>query len=219
MNNLVKVFQEDVFTDSLVIAEGTGNAHRSIVKIIKKYSDYFLKMGVLTVHSKSSDNLRKTMIQVYRLNEPQATFLMTLLGNSEVVVNFKLELVKQFYTMRQILLQRQTPVWQNTRCLSKQIRKKEADRIKEFIDYAISQGSTHAERYYTSFSKLADKAAGIKEGCRDIANLEQLNKLTIIEQIIQVCIQEGMQRKIDYKEIYQNCKERVNQLDQLLCVA
>lgn len=219
MNDLVKIFQEDVFTDSLVIAEGTGNAHRSIVKIIKKYSDYFLKMGVLTVHSKSSDNLRKTMIQVYRLNEPQATFLMTLLGNSEVVVNFKLELVKQFYTMRQFLLQHQTPVWQNTRCLSKQIRKKEADRIKEFIDYAISQGSTHAERYYTSFSKLADKAAGIEEGGRDIANLEQLNKLTIIEQIIQVCIQEGMRRKIDYKEIYQNCKERVNQLDQLLCVA
>ncbi len=104
MNNLVKVFQEDVFTDSLVIAEGTGNAHRSVVKIIKKYSDYFLKMGFLTVHSKLSDNLRKTMVQVYRLNEPQATFLMTLLGNSEIVVNFKLELVKQFYTMRQILL-------------------------------------------------------------------------------------------------------------------
>lgn len=219
MNNLVKVFQEDVFTDSLVIAEGTGNAHRSIVKIIKKYSDYFLKMGFLTVHSKSSDNLRKTMIQVYRLNEPQATFLMTLLGNSEVVVNFKLELVKQFYTMRQILLQRQTPVWQDTRCLSKQIRKKEADWIKEFVDYAISQGSTHAEQYYTSFSKLADKAAGIEEGCRDIANLEQLNRLTIIEQIIQVCIREGMQRTIDYKKIYQNCKERVNQLDQLLCIA
>ncbi len=215
----MKVFQEDVFTDSLVIAEGTGNAHRSIVKIIKKYSDYFLKMGFLTVHSKSSDNLRKTMIQVYRLNEPQATFLMTLLGNSEVVVNFKLELVKQFYTMRQILLQRQTPVWQDTRYLSKQIRKKEADWIKEFVDYAISQGSTHAEQYYTSFSKLADKAAGIEEGCRDIANLEQLNRLTIIEQIIQVCIQEGMQRTIDYKKIYQNCKERVNQLDQLLCIA
>ena len=218
MNNLVKVFQEDVFTDSLVIAEGTRNEHESVVTMLKKYWNDFEACGHIEFTDlKSGKRGRPT--RVYQLNEEQAILLMTYLDNTQVVRDFKKKLVHQFYTMRQILLQRQTPVWQNTRCLSKQIRKKEEDRIKEFIDYAISQGSTHAERYYTSFSKLADKAAGIKEGCRDIANLEQLNKLTIIEQIIQVCIQEGLQRKIDYKEIYQNCKERVNQLDQLLCVA
>lgn len=37
------------------------------------------------------------------LNEPQATFLITLFRNTDIVINFKSELVAEFWRMREIL--------------------------------------------------------------------------------------------------------------------
>lgn len=42
-------------------------------------------------------------IKVYRLNEQQATFVISLMRNTKPVVEFKKELVKQFYEMKQII--------------------------------------------------------------------------------------------------------------------
>jgi len=44
--------------------------------------------------------------KIYKLNEPQATFLITLMKNTKRVVNFKKALVKQFYAMREELIKR-----------------------------------------------------------------------------------------------------------------
>lgn len=88
MGDLVIVNGCDFFTDSLVIAEGTGNAHRSVLKLINKHSEYFSEFGELTYHLKWSDNSRKSQTSVCNLNETQAIFLMTLFGNSPIVVKF-----------------------------------------------------------------------------------------------------------------------------------
>ena len=219
MGDLVIVNGCDVFTDSLVIADGTGNAHRSVLKLINKHSEYFNEFGELTYHLKWSDNSRKGQISVCNLNETQATFLITLFGNSPIVVKFKMELVKQFYMMRQLLLQKQTPIWQDTRSLSKQIRKKETDTIKLFVDYARSNGSIHAERYYTILTKLADKTSGIINGQRDSATLEQLNTLCMAENIIERCILDGISQQTAYRQIYQACKERLAQFTAIAFLA
>lgn len=208
MNELVKIIKDDVFTDSWIIATETGNSHRSVIKMIEIYSDYFGKLGKLSRHLKWSDNLRKSEIEAYNLNEPQATFLITLLKNTETVVAFKLELVKQFYQMRTFLQQLQSPVWKDTRAYAKEIRKQEAEAIKELVEYAISNGSTHAKTYYTSLSTLADKAAGIQRGKRDQSSIAQLNILSLVERIIAACIHEGVSQGISYKDIYKACKER-----------
>ncbi|WP_052377806.1 MULTISPECIES: Rha family transcriptional regulator [Robinsoniella] len=219
MGDLVIVNGCDVFTDSLVIADGTGNAHRSVLKLINKHSEYFTEFGELTYHLKWSDNSRNSQTSVCSLNETQATFLMTLFGNSPIVVKFKMELVKQFYIMRQLLLQKQTPIWQDTRSLSKQIRKKETDTIKSFIDYAKASGSTHSERYYTILTRLADKTSGIMNGQRDSATLEQLNTLCMAENIIERCIIDGISKQTEYKQIYQACKERLAQFSAIAFLA
>ena len=41
MNTLVKFIGNDVFTDSMVIAEGTGNQHESVVSLIKNAPEEF----------------------------------------------------------------------------------------------------------------------------------------------------------------------------------
>lgn len=215
MNELVKIVGNEVFTDSMVIAQGTDNAHRSIVKMINKYSDKFKKMGELSCHYKWSDNLMKKEIEVYQLNEPQAFFLMTLLGNSDIVVDFKFRLVEQFYKMRNFILEHGSVIWQDTRTLVKEIRKKETAAIALLVEYAFSNGSKNAKHYYESISNLADKAAGIKPKQRDNAETTELIRLYIIENMIENCIKECVEEKLYYKDIYYICKDRIEQFKKI----
>lgn len=210
MEQLVKIIKNDVFTDSLVIAEGTGNEHESVATLIKKYETDFQEFGVVEFTDlKSGKRGRPT--RVYQLNEPQATLLMTYLDNTKIVRDFKKRLVKQFYQMRTLLQQLHSPIWQDARSLTKEIRKKEGAAIQALVDYAFANGSKNAIRYFSSLSLLADKAAGIKPQQRDCAEVKALTQLYLIEDIIEHCIQQGIQQEQYYKDIYKACKARVEQ--------
>lgn len=113
-----------------------------------------------------------------------------------------------------IHLQKQTQLWQDTRSFSKQIRKHETDSIKKLVDHAISQGSKNAVRYYSSISKLADNAAKITD--RDQATIEQLNRLSILENIIAKCINDGVRDAREYKDIYQSCRAQIGVFSNML---
>lgn len=103
----------------------------------------------------------------------------------------------------------ESPIWQDTRTLGKQIRKEEGDTIALFVEYATGQGSRNASRYYKNLSVLADNAAGITN--RDTATVMQLNSLLMVERIIASEIKKGMSESTPYKEIYQSCKARLGQ--------
>lgn len=107
MNNLVMVKGNDVFTDSLVIAQGTGNQHRAVRRLIEKYKEDLEDFGKVCISNAPLDTKGGIQeISFYLLNEEQAAFLMTLLRNTKQVVSFKKELVRQFYEMRRFILQR-----------------------------------------------------------------------------------------------------------------
>lgn len=222
MDNLVILKGNDVFTNSWVIAEGTGNSHRAIKSIVDKYSDDFKEFGKLSYHSKwfenekqkkiFSDNSKgvsreKTKIEVILLNEPQATLLITYLRNTEQVRRFKKNLVFEFYRMRDFIREKQTPAWQESRQTGITTRKKETDAIKRLCEYATAQGSKHLERLYTAYTKLANKAAGITN--RTTATNLQLSVLTVAESIIAQTIDAGIEENKPYKEIYQDCKRKL----------
>lgn len=222
MDNLVILKGNDVFTNSWVIAEGTGNSHRAIKSIVDKYSDDFKEFGKLSYHSKwfenekqkkiFSDNSKgvsreKTKIEVILLNEPQATLLITYLRNTEQVRRFKKNLVFEFYRMRDFIREKQTPAWQESRQTGITTRKKETDAIKRLCEYATAQGSKHPERLYTAYTKLANKAAGITNRTT-VTNL-QLSVLTVAESIIAQTIDAGIEENKPYKEIYQDCKRKL----------
>ena len=205
MTNLVQIVKNDIFTDSLVIAEGTDNKHESVQRRIRDYEKEISSLGKLGFEIRPMKSGQE--MKIYLLNEPQATFLITLLKNTEIVVNFKLELVKQFYKMRQFILERQTTQWIETRKQGKLTRKSETDVIKELVEYAKNQGSKNAEMFYMTYSKLANKMAGIDK--RDNATINQLNNLSLIENIILHCIRAGIEQEKHYKKIYQDCKARL----------
>ena len=205
MNELVALKGNDIFTDSMVIAQGTNNQHESIKRTIEKNKADMLDFGALPILNRESTGGRPE--QYYQLNEEQATFLITLLRNNKIVVAFKKELVKQFYEMRKFILERQSQAWIETRQQGKLTRKSETDVIQKLVEYAKEQGSEHSEKLYVTYSKLANKIAGISK--RDNASVMQLNNLSLIENIILNCIQVGMAMDKHYKEIYQDCKRRL----------
>lgn len=205
MNELVYLKSDDAFTDSLVIAKGTGVEHRKIKNAIRKYEKQLRSFGKLSApHEAESTGGRKTTY--YVLNEEQATFLITLLKNTETVVKFKAELVSEFYKMRKFIVERHTQAWIETRQQGKITRRAETDVIKDLVSYAEEQGSTHADMLYMTYSKLANSMCGIKG--RDNATTYQLNNLSIFENLILQMIRSGMAAGYDYKQIYKECKAR-----------
>lgn len=205
MNQLVTMKGDSVFTDSLVIAEGTKNKHQNVKELIKKYENDLSDFGTLSVLNVESTGGRPE--QFYQLNEEQATFLITLLRNSKVVVAFKKELVRQFYAMRKFILEKQSEQWQITRQQGKLTRKAETDTLKRLVEYAKEQGSQNADKLYMTYSKLANKIANISS--RDNATVSQLNNLSLAENIILHCIELGISQGKHYKEIYQDSKKRL----------
>ena len=113
-------------------------------------------------------------------------------------------------------MERQSPVWQGTRSLGKQIRKEETEAIKELVEYAKGQGSRNAGRYYISLSRLADAAAGISD--RDKSTVLQLNALLMAERMIAEEIKRGIALGIFYREIYGACKSRLAQFQEIASV-
>lgn len=101
MNDLVFLTPntKEPFTTSDVITEATGNDYRSVQRIIEKQSDRLQKFGIMRFEITLSGKVGRPK-KVYHLNEQQATLLITFLKNTDVVADFKVELVRQFYAMR-----------------------------------------------------------------------------------------------------------------------
>ncbi len=196
-------------TTSEIIAAGTGINHRHVRDAIRKYQIDLEAFGVLGAYQTKTPNNQEGGRNAtgYILNEQQATFLLTLLKNTPVVVAFKKELVRQFYAMRSLLLERASPIWQDVRSLGKEIRRREAEAIKLLADYATAQGSRNAGWYYANLSRLADATVGIVE--RDKAQVVQLTALLLVEQTIAREITAGIEAGAPYWAIYQTIKDRL----------
>lgn len=133
--DLVRVIRNDVFTDSKVISEGTGIEHRKVKIAIRSHLEDLKEFGKLSAPYQAESTGGRPE-EYYRLNEQQATFLITLLKNTPIVTAFKKELVRQFFSMRTLLAQKQTEIYKDTRAYQKAVRKQETDAIKQLVDYA-----------------------------------------------------------------------------------
>jgi len=96
------------FTTSDVIAEYAKIDYRSVQRTIEKHLKRLEKFG--RVRFEITPMKTRGGIQdkkIYYLTEEQATLLVTFLKNTDVVADFKVELVRQFFEMRSELQRRQ----------------------------------------------------------------------------------------------------------------
>ncbi|OFP43842.1 hypothetical protein HMPREF2984_05860 [Streptococcus sp. HMSC066E07] len=90
--------KKEPYTLSSIIAECAEVKHRHLKILLNKHRAAFEKFGKVTFKispSEAGQNVRD-----YILNEQQATLLITYLRNTEPVKEFKTNLVKAFFEMR-----------------------------------------------------------------------------------------------------------------------
>lgn len=151
MNEIVFLYPntKEPFTTSEVIAECCGVKHDTVQKLISRNQKDFEDFGLLGFEIRAVKMKRGAKYKkVYRLNEQQATLLMTFMRNTEVVKTFKKELVRQFYAMREELR-------------AVRAAKTERKPIRQDLLHAIKMlpDSPHKQWKYKQYTDLAYMAA------------------------------------------------------------
>lgn len=141
----------DAFTTSRTIAEGTKIEHRKVKDAIRKHQKAFESFGVLASYQAETPNNKAGGRKAvdYLLNEQQAAFLLTLLKNTPVVVEFKRCLVRGFFEARQELSRREVQ-----RAIKAPVRRSLTNAIRDSGENERMHG--HA---YDAYTNLAYKAA------------------------------------------------------------
>jgi len=104
-NNIIEIRDNNLVISHRIIAEKTGNQEKTVSRLIRNHIsslELFGQVGfeIHTVrNSAGAVNDEKT----YFLNESQATLLLTFMRNNEIVIDFKVRLVQEFYEMKKIL--------------------------------------------------------------------------------------------------------------------
>ncbi len=103
MNKLVFIKKDNAFTDSKIIAKNAEVNHYAIRQLIDKHKGDFEEFGKIKVTFQMKPSKTNQKEKLYLLNEQQATLLLTYLRNTEPVREFKKNLVRQFYKMREYI--------------------------------------------------------------------------------------------------------------------
>ncbi|MDD2290654.1 MAG: Rha family transcriptional regulator [Aliarcobacter sp.] len=100
----IDVIENEPRVSAIVIADNTNVKYESIRDIIKKYNDELSIFGEIPFADlKSVKQVQGRVKQVALLNEQQTTLLMTFLKNTKEVIEFKVNLIKAFFMMKEKL--------------------------------------------------------------------------------------------------------------------
>jgi len=148
MNDLVFLepdkLESEPFTTSKVIADFSGVTHKKLKMAITKNKESLETFGKVVPYETILQSGQTEIF--YKLNEPQATFLITLMKNTKNVVEFKRRLVKQFYIMQKELNKRAV-----TRLKAKEAREALTNAIQSLPE------SPHKQMKYKHFTDLVYK--------------------------------------------------------------
>ena len=198
MNDLVYLAPntEEPFTTSEVIAECAGVKRDTVQKLIQRHEKDLREFGrvgfeIRTLQTRGGQQMAK----IYHLNEQQATLLLTFLRNTPVVIEFKKELVRQFFAMRKELM--------NIKAIKaerKPLRTSMTDAIKALPD------SPHKQFKYSQYTDLAytaalgrtarqlrkERGADKDATASDYMNADELAAVASMENRISVLLDVGM---------------------------
>jgi len=206
MKNLIKLtsINNEMCISSDLMSGQIGTDPRSMKRLITKHKNRLESFG--EVRFQITPKTKKT---VYFLNEDQAIFLLTLSKNTEIVVDFKHKLVKEFSRLKRqeaIAAEKKAKVeYQQNRSIGKLIHRKETDIVQDFIPYATAQGSKgYQKNGYIVISKMINQVMGIKS--RDTANEDEIQLLAVADMVVEKSLIDGMRKQQPYKNIFQQAK-------------
>ncbi len=109
ITNIIELIENEPRISHRVIAEQTQNQVLSVQKLITDKIAIFERFGVVRFkieavsETKLKENPDSKATKTYYLNEQQATFIISMMRNNDIVLYFKVRLVEEFFRMREIL--------------------------------------------------------------------------------------------------------------------
>lgn len=214
MEELVFLKHEDALTDSLTVAEAFGKRHDNVLKAIDVLNESLLKneeRSKMFIPSRRKADDGQFHRMYYMNRDGFSLLVMGFTGKK--ALEWKLKYINAFNKMESVIRQKSTSAWVETRQYGKLTRKAETDTIQKLVEYAKEQGSEHSDKLYITYTRLANSMAGITK--REESTTEQLNTLSLMENIILHVIDMGILAQKHYKDIYKDCKARMETVKDL----
>lgn len=217
MNELVYLKNDAAVCDSLQVAEKFGKRHADVIRAIENLIKNDPTQNCVRCFKKSKyKDAKGEWRPMYFIDRDGFTFLIMGFTGKDADI-WKWKYIEAFNQMEKFIQEKNTATYQRADQAEKATRRAETDVIREFVEYARAQGSTHADHYYTNYTRLAYKAAGITD--KATAAGIQLDDLSLVEHLIAHTLRTGMAAGRNYKEIYQDCKDRLKAIQYLQCTA
>lgn len=103
--NIIEDADGELRVSSLIIAQQTERDHEPVLRLIRENLEDFEAFGRVSFENGPFATAGGVQSRTYaRINEQQATLLITYMRNTDVVRRFKVALIKEFYRMRQALI-------------------------------------------------------------------------------------------------------------------
>ena len=218
MNELVYLKNDEAVSDNLQVAEKFGKRHDNVLQAIDGLRETLLKIEerselFCVSRRKANDGQYHRM---YLMNRDGFSLLvMRFTGKN--ALEWKLQYVRAFNQMAKLIQEKNATAYQIAEQVEKATGRAETDVIKEFVEYARAQGSTHTDHYYSNCTRLAYKTVGITD--KATAASSQLDDLSLVEHLIAHTLRTGMAAGHSYRDIYQTCKEQLKAMQYLQCTA
>lgn len=222
-SNIVAVTRGKPTTTSVLIAEKFHKRHADVLRAIANLecSDGFRQRNFA---SSSYLNEQGKEQPCYTLTRDGFSFLAMGFTGKDAAA-WKEKFITAFnWQADEINRLRQmhaSPDWQQARIEGRTARRNETDVIKAFVEYAISQGSMSASRYYLCLTKETNRAlffvqSAVGKDFRQGLSAQQLASVAMAERIVERSLLGSMTVKTFYKDAYRTAAERVRQFAALI---
>ena len=205
----VKIKKDQAVTDSLTVAKDFKKLHKNILQsidVIKgqiSTADFSALFYETTYVAENGKRNRK-----YLMNKNG--FSLLVMGfTGDKAMQWKLAYIAEFDRMTEIIAQQVTVAWQTTRVTGKQTRSVLTGTLQQLVGYAKAQNYNGAKWTYSTYSKLVNKAFGIKQdgNTRNHCTTKQLLMIDQLEESLCHVITDGMQHNAAAGDIYKMCKK------------
>lgn len=189
--------KKEPYTLSSIVAEYAEVQHHTITRIIRKHLERFERFGKVGFKIQAMESGQNS--KDYILNEQQATLLITFLKNTEQVANFKENLVKAFFTMRDEVTQ-----FRLQRALEKPKRKTLHEAIERWENAPKHAHSTITNLLLKGASRLNKRQLVAQRG-----GLTGIDSLTSTELVRYQALEDMAIAMINLGMTYQDIKTMV----------
>ena len=212
---LVDVVNGQALTTSLKISKKFNKRHSSILAKIKAIdcSEDFGRHNFMPTTYDDDHNREQPM---YLITKDGFMFLVMGFNGREAAL-LKEAYINEFNRMERLLHNYLSTSWIEARDNGKEARRNETDSIKELVEYAKSQGSKNAHKYFINYTSMVYRALfelsnEETKGIRNKLDKMQLSFLSTAEHVASNTIREGIIQNLHYKDIYKHTKQKIHNL-------